>query len=120
MPMNPVNTVEQVFASIQRAKAGAPAFRTNFFPVQARLQDWIDHDELLTEAPAGTALFLRRDRDFWRLYFCAGSLASLQSELTALASLKTERVVLDLIGNAAALDEMAAALQPAGFHRYSR
>src|SRR5260221_13985458 len=103
MPMNPVNTVEQVFASIQRAKAGAPAFRTNFFPVHAKLQDWIDHDELLTEAPEGAALFLKRDRDFWRLYFCAGTLASLRQELETLAAPRTDRVGLDLIGNAPAL-----------------
>ncbi len=118
--MSPVNTVEQVFDAIQSAKAGAPAFRTNFFPVQAKLQDWIDHDELLADRPDGTALFLRRDRDFWRLYFCAGTLDSLRRELARLERVKTEPIVLDLIGNDTALDEMVSALEPAGFRRYAR
>jgi ribosomal protein S18 acetylase RimI-like enzyme len=120
MSLNTVNTVEQVFDAIQRAKAGAPAFRTNFFPVQAKLQDWIDHEELLTDAPDGPALFLRKDGDFWRLYFCAGTLDSLQRQLASLSTLKTERVVLDLIGNAPALEDMIAAVEPAGFRRYAR
>ena len=44
--MKPVATVSEVFDAIQRAKAGAPDFCTNFFPVQKKVQDWIDHDEL--------------------------------------------------------------------------
>ncbi len=49
--MNPVTTVGEVLDAIQRAKAGASAFCTNFFPAQAKLQGWIDHGELLGELP---------------------------------------------------------------------
>jgi hypothetical protein len=118
--MTPVKTVSQVFEAIQRAKAGAQAFCTNFFPVQAKVQSWIDHGELLVEARDGMVLFLRKDRGFGHWYFCAASPASLERELSVLPGIKTEPLVVDLVGNETALGELAAALGPAGFRPYTR
>ena len=44
--MSPVTASSQVFDAIQKAKTGASAFCTNFFPVQAKLEGWINHGEL--------------------------------------------------------------------------
>jgi hypothetical protein len=76
--MNPVKNVTEVFAAVQQVKAGAAAFCTNFFPVERKLQGWIDHGELLVELRDEAAFFLRKDRDFWHLYFCAASTAALE------------------------------------------
>jgi ribosomal protein S18 acetylase RimI-like enzyme len=118
--MSPVSTVSQVFDSIQGAKAGAPAFCTNFFPTQSKLQGWIDQGELLGERRDRSAFFLRKDRDFWHLYFCAPDLATLQQEVTALPVLKTERVTIDLVGSEAVLGELLNVVGAAGFRRYAR
>ncbi|HWX22370.1 MAG TPA: hypothetical protein VN578_20915 [Candidatus Binatia bacterium] len=118
--MSPVQTVGDVFNAIQQAKAGAPAFCTNFFPVQTKLQGWIDHGELLMERRDGAALFLRRDRDFYHLYFCAASPAALWPKLFSVAGVDTERVVVDLVGPQPALVELTAALEPAGLKCYTR
>src|SRR5882757_2875648 len=99
--MSPVSTVDQVFDAIQKVKADASAFCTNFFPVQRKLQGWIEHGELLGEFRPGTAFFFRKDRDFWRFYFCAPSVAALKREISTLSSLKTERMVVDLVGSEA-------------------
>lgn len=118
--MTSVQTVSQVFDAIQQAKAGSPDFCTNFFPVQKKLQDWIDHGELCGEFQRDAVFFFRRDRDFWHLYYCASSRTALYRELTRLPALKSEPVVLDVLGKDS---EVAAVLGPweaAGFRRYTR
>jgi len=118
--MTPIHTVAQVFDAIQQAKAGASAFTTNFFPAERRLQGWIAHGELLGEFSDGVTFFLRRDRDFWRFYFCAASVTALEQEAAKLAELKTERVMADLVGQETALGALLVVLESAGFRRYGR
>jgi ribosomal protein S18 acetylase RimI-like enzyme len=118
--MSPVATAAQVFEAIQRAKTGAADFNTNFFPVEKRLQEWIARKELAWEMKAGTAFFLRRDRDFWHLYYAAPTPSALQMELTGLAALKTEKMVLDLVGKESGLAETLGVWERAGFRRYTR
>ncbi len=112
--------VDEVFDAIQKTKAKASDFRTNFFPVPAKLQNWIERDELLGKVRDGATFFFRKDRDFFRFYFCAGSLEKLQSEISTLPILKNERMATDLVGNETAVTEMCAPLEAAGFSRYAQ
>jgi ribosomal protein S18 acetylase RimI-like enzyme len=118
--MIPAGTSGEVLEAIQKVKAGAPAFCTNFFPLQRKLQEWTWHGELQVEAREGAAFFLRQDRDFWRFYFCAADVAALRREITALAELKSRPLVTDLVGSEEALHEVIATLASAGFRPYSR
>jgi ribosomal protein S18 acetylase RimI-like enzyme len=116
--MSPINRVAEVFDAIQAAKARATDLHTNFFPVQSKLQDWIAHGELLGEPRDSAAFFLRKDRDFWHLYFCAASRPALQQELAGLSCLKTEPVVTDLVGQETSLNGWLPAFETAGFRRH--
>lgn len=118
--MSAVTTVGQVFDAMQQAKRDAPAFCTNFFPTQGRLQGWIDHNALLVEERAGAVFFLRRDHEFWHLYFCAADVPALRRELAVFPSVKSEPVAIDLIGKEGALDSLLSAVEFAGFRRYCR
>ena len=118
--MTRVGTVDEVFAAIQQVKTAAPAFCTNFFPVQKKLQDWIAHGELTGESREGAAFFFREDRDLQHFYFCGGSVAALESGIGGVAALKTERVVTDLVGSESTLKDMMGCLENAGFRRYSQ
>jgi hypothetical protein len=118
--MGPVTTVTQVFDAIQGAKAGSSAFCTNFFPAHGKVQGWIDHGELLAELRGRSAFFLRKDRDFWHLYFCASSVAALHQEISAIPNFKTERVAVDLVGSEAVLGELLGVVESARFRRYAR
>jgi ribosomal protein S18 acetylase RimI-like enzyme len=117
--MVPVATVAEVFDSIQRVKSAATDFGTNFFPVQKKLQAWIDHQELFAENRGGAAFFFRKDRDFWHLYFCAGNATALARELTGLKEIKEAALTADLVGNETSLAARIGALEGAGFRRYS-
>ena len=118
--MTPVTSIATVFEAIQKAKAGAGAFCTNFFPTQAKLQGWIDHGELFGEFRDHSVFFSRRDRDFWHLYFCASDVATLQGELNVLHSLKSERVAVDLVGSEASVGALVNVLASVGFRTYAR
>jgi ribosomal protein S18 acetylase RimI-like enzyme len=118
--MSPVKTVSQVFDAIQQAKTGASAFCTNFFPMQSKLEGWIRHDELLSEIRDGAAFFLRKDRDFWHLYFCAANMPALQRELAGLRNAQTDPIVLDLIGKETMLADLLRLFETSGFRRYAR
>jgi len=118
--MIPIQQPGQVFDAVQKTKAGAPAFCTNFFPVESKLRDWIDHGELFCEEHEGAAFFLRKDRDFGHFYFLAADMAALQRTIPAWSGLKSERMVTDLVGNEAAVERFLPALEPAGFRRYTR
>lgn len=118
--MTPMQTPGQVWDAMQSAKAGASAFCTNFFPVESKLRNWIEHSELFAELRHGATFFFRKDRDFVRLYFCAADPAALQRETEACPALKTERVVTDLVGQESMVNDLLPVLAPAGFRRYTR
>lgn len=118
--MTPVATVSQVFDAIQQAKAGAPDFCTNFFPVQKKVQDWIEHDELRGAFRSDAVFFFRRDRDFWHLYYCAASKTALEREIPTVPEIGSERVVLDLVGNEAAVSVPVGVWKSAGFNQHTR
>jgi ribosomal protein S18 acetylase RimI-like enzyme len=118
--MSPVPTVAQVFDVIQQAKTGAADFTTNFYPVEKRLQDWIARGELAGESQGGAAFFFRKDRDFQHLYYCAPDATALRDGLAALVALKTEKVVLDIVGKDPGLAESVIKWEQAGFRRHTK
>jgi ribosomal protein S18 acetylase RimI-like enzyme len=118
--MTRAGTVNEILAAIENVKAGAPAFCTNFFPTQKKLQAWTERGELTFQMENGAAFFFRRDRDFQRFYFCASSAAALQHAIANVGNLKTERIVTDLVGNDATLQETLDCFERAGFRRYSQ
>jgi ribosomal protein S18 acetylase RimI-like enzyme len=117
--MIPVRTADEVLTAIQKVKAAAPAFCTNFFPAQKKLQDWIAQGELMSETRDGAAFFFKKDRDLWHFYFCGASVAMLRHEMANLPVLKTERMVTDLVGSETALAKVMVSLEEAGFRKYS-
>jgi len=118
--MRPVTTAAQVLDAMQRAKAGASAYCTNFFPAQPKLQGWIEHGELLGEFRDRSAFFARKDRDFWHWYFCAPDVETLQREMGELPFLRIERAAVDLVGSEASLGGLVRVAGGAGFRPYAR
>jgi hypothetical protein len=114
--MQPVLKVSEVFEAVQDVKAAATAFQTNFFPVRSKLQDWIEHAELFREAGEGFVLFLRKDREFFHLYFCARDLNSLMAGVRP----RPERLTVDLVGAELALEGLRRLFESAGFHHHTR
>jgi ribosomal protein S18 acetylase RimI-like enzyme len=118
--MIPLTAVGQVFDAIQATKMGASAFCTNFFPVESKLQAWIDHAELQAEQRGKSVFFVRKDRGFYHLYFCAADMDTLRRDMVALPILQSERVSVDIIGREGTLEGLLSVGASAGFRRYSQ
>ncbi len=103
---------------VNSTKVDGTSYRTNFFPAPQKLHGWISHGELFCERKEGAALFLRKDRGFWRLYFCAASPVALQRSIAALALLRMDPAVVDLVGQEPAVDGVAKLFSATGFRRY--
>lgn len=118
--MQPVDTVNQVFTAIQQVKSNAAAFCTNFFPVPQKLQSWIDHGELFCEHHSEVTFFFRKDRDFWRIYFCATNAGKLKQELMDVRDVKIKSMVMDLIEREVTPDSLLPVMESTGFRLYTR
>lgn len=118
--MTLVRTAAEVFEGIQRVKADAKAYCTNFFPVQTKLEKWVAHQELFTETHGRVAFFTRKDRDFAHLYFCAAEAEAFGRGLPGFAASVTGRLTIDLVGPEASLVNLIEFAERAGFQRYSR
>jgi ribosomal protein S18 acetylase RimI-like enzyme len=118
--MSPVRSVGEVLDAIQKVKTGAKAFCTNFFPVQSKLESWVAHDELTSEACDGVTFFLRKDRDFAHLYFSAAAPAAFGREIRQLATNAPRKLSTDIVGPEASLTELLDLAEQSGFRRYSR
>jgi Acetyltransferase (GNAT) family len=118
--MRPVESIGEIGEAVDQARTDAAEYCSNFFPVAQKLQGWITHGELFCDCHDDVALFLRRDRGFWHLYFCAAHPMALQRAVATTPILVTDPVVLDLIGKEPALGRMASWFEAAGFRSYSR
>jgi len=118
--MSPVRTAGEVLEAIQKIKAGSTAFCTNCFPVQSKLENWVAHQELSSELFEGATFFLRADRDFAHLYFCASNASAFGQQLQLLSASTTQKLAIDLIGPEPSLVELLKLTEQAGFSRYSR
>jgi Acetyltransferase (GNAT) family len=119
--MNLVEKAGDVLATIQRIKtAGGSTFATNFFPVQARLDDWVARQELLSKDAGDIALFARKDRDFFHLYYCATSDRLLADTLGCSAFLKDKPITTDLIGRENMVQSQAALFSGRAFRSYAK
>ena len=118
--MDLIESTTAVGEAVNRARTNASGYCSNFFPSPPKLQGWISHGELFCDQKDGTVLFLRKDRNFWHLYFCADNPLSLQRAITALPMIRIEPVVLDLVGKEPTLADLHRLFEDAGFRLYNR
>ncbi|BDU74818.1 GNAT family N-acetyltransferase [Mesoterricola silvestris] len=114
----PVPSLEALMAAVDSVKAGADAYVTNLFLDPAKAREWIARGDLACLGTGGCALFLRKDRWFRHLHFCAADEAALAGSLGHLEG--EGLLTLDLLGRADRVEEMSRWFQAAGFRTYSR
>ena len=115
--MTPVQTTQAVYDAIAQVKAEANGFCTNFYPTPIKLEGWIARKELWMVRRKATVFFLRREREFWHLHFCAPDAATLGRGLANLRELQTEKMVSDVIGTGS---ELLPVMEQAGMRRYKQ
>jgi GNAT superfamily N-acetyltransferase len=118
--MKLVTSVPEVVEAVNRVRAGASAFTTNFYLAPSRIQAWVDHQELQVDDRENAAFLFRRDRHFLHFFFCAADVQSLTSALAALPAEDFERLTTDVVGTANRVDPELQALGSRGFQPCTR
>src|SRR5437588_2840938 len=118
--MTPVRNLEEALQLMQRARANAPAFCTNFFLAPARIQEWIDNGTLFHQEGEKSVLLFRKDRDFLHLHFAAPSPSVLPEEIKPWAARPAPPIVADLVGTEKQLNGLPIAFRDSGFRSYAR
>ena len=98
----------------------AGRFVTNLFPTEAKLQRWVDQQELTIEAGLESFVLLRRDRDFHHLYYYASGFDALDRALSELVPKTALPLVVDLVNREVELAEPMAAFVKRGFRPHAR
>ena len=118
--MKLISSPEEVLNAVQHAKKCAVVYCTNFYPSQPKLADWIANGQLRFQVRENSVLFLREDRDFWHLYFCASNRDSLSRCLCETRELRQEAMVADVIGEFGPLEGLIPVLAQAGLRPYNQ
>lgn len=116
--MNLVPGVAAVYEQMAAAKRGG-AVTTNFYPTPEKLERWTQAGELFSLAAGDVLFFLRRDRDFFHVYYQANRAEELGPALAQLAGQSRETLTADVIGKPAQVDQIAALFGAAGFRPHT-
>jgi ribosomal protein S18 acetylase RimI-like enzyme len=95
--VNQLPSVAAVYEQMAEAKR-AGSVTTNFYPTAEKLQRWIDGGDLYSLTAANVLFILRRDRDFWHLYYLASHTADLVAALRELVGSPRETMTVDVLG----------------------
>lgn len=116
--MNQLPSVAAVYEQMAAAKRGG-AVTTNFYPTPEKLLRWIEVGELFSLMAGDVLFLLRRDRDFFHVYYQANRLEDLGAALTQLASQSHATLTADVIGKPAQVDQLAGVFGAAGFRPHT-
>lgn len=118
--MELIDTISYVFDAVERTKATAADFRTNLLLDRRKLEPWIERQDMLAETCDGCAFFLRKDRDFFHLYFCAADTSALARGFGISDALRAKPLVIDVLQNRGEPTDLAEIMGQAGFRPYNR
>lgn len=96
--MRPVVSIEDAQQIFHRESSGSGRMLTNFFPNSDKLNNWIAHKQIFSDEIMGARFLLRRDGDFFHLYFCAVDPEHLLRGVQQILISVEGPVVVDLLG----------------------
>lgn len=119
--MKPICDEASLYASIQAVKRQGPEFVTNFYAAWNRVKQWIEDRALLAVESDSTLCVLRKDREFYHLYFFSSDIDALDQALAAWPAGRLDRrtLVTDLVGKGDAIERVQAVFRRHGFQDYT-
>jgi acyl carrier protein/GNAT superfamily N-acetyltransferase len=116
--MKNVSNIAEVFRAVAEIKKESRgAWITNLYPEEKKLQYWIDQQIFYVEHTPHTIFFLRKDQDFYHLYFYSESYLCLASSLEAINN--SDILVADCIGSKNEMEPVIDAFICAKYHLYT-
>ena len=119
--MQIVTAPSALIARLQAIKLQGVNIVTNYFPDPAKVQAWIRCGELFSVVDEkAVAILLRRDRDFFHLYFLASGIEALAEALPRVTRQQPAVLTADLIGRDEDLQSMVNLFRQSGFHLHAK
>jgi GNAT superfamily N-acetyltransferase len=119
--MKPICDEASLYASIQAVKRHGPEFVTNLYAAWNRVKQWIEDKSLVAVESDRTLCVLRKDRDFYHLYFFSTNIDALAHVLAGWPAGRIDRrtLVTDLVGKGDAIESIQAVFRRHGFQDYT-
>ena len=116
--MDAINNIENIFEMIAELRQRSKDCITNFYPNDEKLNYWIKKEIFFSEYLANTIFFIRKDRDFFHLYFCSKNLLTLQEDLKSINAQFPKIFVADCIGTGTNLETLVDVFEQCKFKKY--
>jgi len=119
--MTPICDEASLYESIQAVKRQGPEFVTNLYAAWNRVKHWVEDRLLLAVESDRTLCVLRKDRDFYHLYFFATDIDALDQALARWpdAGIDRRTLVTDLVGKGDATEKVQAVFRRHAFQSYT-
>jgi ribosomal protein S18 acetylase RimI-like enzyme len=115
--MRLIRNIDTIYADIQTAKKGTIQYITNFFPVKDKLKLWIDQETFYSKGTGSSVFFLRKEANFFHLYFCS-DVDLLSEALNNFSAEVKATLVVDLIGRQGEVNNLTSIFEKAKFSSY--
>jgi GNAT superfamily N-acetyltransferase len=116
--MNLVKSRNNVYEITAGIKQNSKDYITNFYPNDEKLNYWIKNKVLYSIKARNTVFFLRKDRSFFHLSFCAQNFESLHQGIREISSIRDEIFVVDLVGTETNIKLLANLFEEFGFKKF--
>jgi ribosomal protein S18 acetylase RimI-like enzyme len=119
--MNNLTSIDDIVAGVAKIRNLRKGFVTNFFLDYSKHQIWIDHNALYSECIGDTFFLIKRNDDFWNVFYASTS----QDELIN-AAVDLERSypavikIVDVVGRKKDCELMQQSLDSIFSHEYCR
>jgi ribosomal protein S18 acetylase RimI-like enzyme len=118
--MRVVSEINQVLGFIEKVKHGAVNYNSNFYLDIQKVELWISLQILEIEEFGDTIFFIRRNKEFFNLYFVTGNPDSLKSNLNILQIKYSNSIfVIDLVGIENNINEFNDLFLQNGYYLYT-
>ncbi|MDP1622522.1 MAG: GNAT family N-acetyltransferase [Bacteroidales bacterium] len=118
--MYKIENIHEIHLLIKDIRDLRQDFLTNYYPDPIKTGLWVDNDLLYAEHFHQTNFILRKDTNFFHLYYCSSSTNDLSAGLTSLLN-RPEKILytIDLLGNKTDAAEIGGRIGSAGFFPYT-
>lgn len=117
--MKRILETSSIFNYIQEIKNESDGFIANFFPNKKNLGNWIHEKRLFFDFHPKCLFLLRKDKDFFRVYFFSSDTDSLGRSLQKLSMSIKATIVIDLVSKFDISHDTIAVLKDNSFKRYA-
>jgi len=117
--MDLIHNIDTVYEHIGLIKNNSKQSITNFYPNNEKIKKWIDKKLFYKIFLTDTFFLIRKDRDFYHLYYYSKDINSLQSALKVLNNNYTNEIfVIDVLGEKIFLEKINEIFVNNGFNKY--